>query len=216
MSNPVRTRKTRAKNATQHPGYTQQKPCQPADSNMEAIKARKAEAATATRAAAAVAKKVNSTRLSKFEQEAMDLEDILVATPCPNFTPITSRTLPSASEPSAAGSVIESEVSTDKVDLDKAMYNPGSTTEDNTESRLSVLPTSPLKRTYAEVASSLHKRSTKLAASGVKAPPAAKPAKLAPAKPVAAQSKAPSDSAMESDSTAPYRPFNPQTPAPLK
>ena len=208
--------KTRAKNATQHPGYAQRKPRQPADSNTAAIKARKAEAATAARAAAAVAKKLNSARLSKFEQEAMDLEDILAATPRPNFTPITSRALPSASEPSAAGSAIESEVGTDKVDLDKAMYNPGSTTEDDTESELSVLPTSPLKRTYAEVASSPHKGSTKPAASGVKAPPAAKPAKPAPAKLVAAQSKAPSDSATESDSTAPSRPFNPQTPAPSK
>ena len=216
MSNPVRTMKTRAKNATQHPGYAQRKPRQPADSNTAAIKARKAEAATAARAAAAVAKKVNSARLSKFEQEAMDLEDILAATPRPNFTPITSRALPSASEPSAAGSVIESEVGTDEVDLDKAMYNPGSTTEDDTESELSVLPTSPLKRTYAEVASSLHKGSTKPAASGVKAPPAAKPAKPAPAKLVAAQSKAPSDSATESDSTAPSRPFHPQPPAPSK
>ena len=121
--------KTRAKNATQHPGYAQRKPCQPADSNTVVIKARKA-----------VAKKVNSAQLSKFKQEAMDLEDILAATPRPNFTPITSRTLPSASEPSAAGLVIESEVGTDEVDLDKAMYNPGSTTEDNTESKLAVLP----------------------------------------------------------------------------
>ena len=93
MSNPVRTMKTRAKNATQHPGYAQQKPRQPADSNMVVIKARKAEAATAARAAAAVAKKVNSAQLSKFKQEAMDLEDILTATPHPNFTPITSRRL---------------------------------------------------------------------------------------------------------------------------
>ena len=157
MSNPVRTMKTRAKNATQHPGYAQRKPHQPADSNTVAIKARKAEAATATRAVAAVAKKVNSARLFKFEQEAMDLEDILTATPRPNFTPITSRALPSASEPSAAGSVIESKVGTNEVDLDKAMYNPGSTTEDDTKSELSILPTSPLKRTYTEVASSPHK-----------------------------------------------------------
>ena len=133
-----------------------------------------------------------------------DLEDILAATPCPNFTPITSHALPSASDPSAAGLVIESEVSTDEVNLDKAMYNPGSTTEDDTESELSVLPTSPLKRTYTEVASSPHKGRTKPAASGVKAPLAAKPTKLAPAKLVAAQPKAPSDSAMESDSTAPF------------
>ena len=216
MSNPVHTMKNTAKNATQHPGYTQQKPHQPADSNMVAIKARKAEAATAARAAAAVVKKVNSAWLSKFKQEAMDLEDILVATPHPNFTPITSHALPSASEPSAAGSVIESEVGTGEVNLDKAMYNPGSATEDDTESELSILPTLPLKITYAEVASSPHKGSTKPAASGVKAPPATKPAKPAPAKLVAAQSKAPSDSVMESDSTAPSRPFNPQPPAPSK
>ena len=73
-----------------------------------------------------------------------------------------------------------------------------------------------MKRTYNEVASSLHKGRTKLAASGVQAPLAAKPTKLAPAKLVAVQPEAPSDSAMESDSTAPSQPFNPQTPAPLK
>ena len=89
MSNPNCTMKTRGKNATQHPGYIQWKPYQPADSNMAAIKARKAEATTAARAAAAVVKEVNSAQLSKFEKEAMELEAylwlFLVATSLPSL-----------------------------------------------------------------------------------------------------------------------------------
>ena len=83
MSNPIHTMKTRAKNAIQHPGYAQQKPSQPADSNTAVIKARKAKAATAVKAAVTVVKKVNNTWLYKFKQEAMDLGDMLMATLIP-------------------------------------------------------------------------------------------------------------------------------------
>ena len=112
--------------------------------------------------------------------------------------------------------MFESKVDTDKVNPEKVTYNPGSTTEEDTKSELSVLSTPPLKRTYTEVASSLYKGRGKLAASGAKAAPAAKPTKPAPAKLVAAQPKVQFDSAREFDSTRPSQLFNPQTPAPLK
>ena len=78
--------------------------------------------------------------------------------------------------------------------------------EKDTESELSILHTSPLKRTYTEVASSPHKggaAKAKPTAAGVKAALAAKPTKLAPTK-LAAEVL--SDSVMESDSILPPSP----------
>ena len=60
MSNPVHTMETRVKNATQHPGYVQQKPHQPADSNAMMVKLKKTEATAAAKAAKVVVKKVNN------------------------------------------------------------------------------------------------------------------------------------------------------------
>ena len=131
------------------------------------------------------------------------MEDMLGATPHPHFTPATGR----ASEPSAAGPVLPSEVDTDEVNPDKVTYQPGLTTENDTESELSVLPTLPWKRTYAEVASSPHKggaAKAKPAAAGAKASLAAKPAKLAPMKLAAVEAL--SDSVMESNSILPPSP----------
>lgn len=198
---------TRAKNADQHPGHVQRKPRQP---GVRTVKAKKAEATKAAKAAKAAAKTVNSARLAKYEGDAMEREDMLDVTPRPNFTPAAGRSLPPASEPSAAGSVLESEVDTDEVNPDKATYEPGSTTEDDdAESMLSALPTSPAKRSYAEVASPRRKggaANPAAGAAGAKAAPATKATKPASTKLPAAQPEAASDSATESDSLPPPSP----------
>ena len=85
MSNPACTITTRAKNAAQHPGYAQQQPCQPVDSNTGLTKAKKSEAARVAKTTKAVVKKLNASVFSKFEQHAMEREDMLNVTPCPNF-----------------------------------------------------------------------------------------------------------------------------------
>ena len=143
----------RAKNATQHPGHVQRKPCQPVGPD---AKSKKVDAAAA-KAAKAAARRLGAEWIAEFEQDAMEKEDILDVTPHPIFTPTAGCTLIPTSDPSAATSVLESEVDTDEMNPDKRTYNPGSTTDDNLESDLSAIPTSPTKRTYAKVASPKHK-----------------------------------------------------------
>ena len=60
--------------------------------NASLTKAQKAEAARAAKVKKAAAKRLNATRLSKFEQDTMDGEDILNVTPHPNFTPAAGHT----------------------------------------------------------------------------------------------------------------------------
>ena len=151
MSNPARTITTRAKNATQHPGYAQRQPRQPADPNAGLTKAKKAEAARAAKAKKAAVKKLNISAFSKFEQDAMEREDLLNVTPRPNFRQKAGRVVSSGS--AGAGSVIESEVDTDEIVPDKATYQPSPTPDDDSLSDLSAVPSSPVKKTYAEVAS---------------------------------------------------------------
>jgi hypothetical protein len=163
MSTESRRMSTRATNATQHPGYIQRKPRQPADTKP---KSKRAEA----KAEKAIAKKLGAARLAKFEQDAMEQENVLDATPRPNFTPTASRTQVPAFETSPL-SFPESEGDTDEMNPDKATYNSGPTTEEDTDKEY-VVPSSPPKRTYAEVASPPRKSrvatGTK-AASGIKA-----------------------------------------------
>ena len=61
---------TRARNATQHPGFVQWKPCQPVGPD------EKVDAAAA-RAEKAAAKRLGAEWLAKFKQDAMEKEDML-------------------------------------------------------------------------------------------------------------------------------------------
>ena len=77
----------------------------------------------------------------------------LMLTPCPNFTPTAGHIIVPTSKPSPIGSVIESDVDTNDLIPDKALYKPSSTTEEDTND-LSMVPIQvPIKITYAEVAS---------------------------------------------------------------
>ena len=125
MSTESHKMSTRAKNATQHPGYVQQKPHQPA--NLKP-KSKRAEA----KAKKAIAKEQGAARLMKFEQDIMEREDVLNATPHPNFTPTARHTKVPAFETSPAG-LIKSEVDTNEMNPDKATYNPGPTTDKDTD-----------------------------------------------------------------------------------
>ena len=205
MSNPARSMTTRAKNATQHPGYVQRQPCQPAAPNMALTKAQKAEAARAAKVKKAAAKKLNATRLSEFEQDTMDREDVLNVTPHPNFTPAAGHI--SSSDPHGADSIIESEVDTDVMNPDKVAYQLGSATEGDSLSDLSAIPTSPVKRTYAEMASpkyksvaAVHAKATLGTTSAKLIAAATKPTKQAPAKLRVAQPEVLTDSQTRSHS----------------
>ena len=101
----------RAKNATQHPGHVQRKPCQPVGPD---AKSKKVDAAAA-KAAKAAARRLGAEWIAEFEQDAMEKEDILDVTPHPIFTPTAGCTLIPTSDPSAATSVLESEVDTDVI-----------------------------------------------------------------------------------------------------
>ena len=205
MSNPACSMTTRAKNATQHPGYVQRQPCQPAAPNTALTKTQKAEAARVAKAKKAAVKKLNAARLSKFELDTMDREDVLSVTPCPNFTPVAGR-FPS-SDPHGADSILESEVDTNEMNPDKATYQPGSATEGDLLSDLSAIPTSPVKRTYAEIASpnyksmaAVHAKATLGTTSAKSVAAATKPTEQAPAKLRAAQPEVLTDSQTRSHS----------------
>ena len=189
---------TRAKNATQHPGFVQQKPHQPVGPD---AKSKKVDAAAAA-AAKVAAKRLGAEQLAKFKQDAMEKEDMLDVTPHPIFTPTASHTL-IPSDPSTATSVLKSEVETDEMNPDKRTYNPGSATDDNLESNLSAIPTSPAKRTYTEVASPKHKP---VATTGMKAALGTQPVNSAPAMPKGAQSGNTSGLMMEPNSLPPPSP----------
>ena len=178
---------TRSKNATQHPGYVDKPPRKPTNPNTVTTKEKKENAAKA-KAAKAVAKKLGTAQLAKHEQEAMEREDMLDATPHPNFTPAANRMLTPASEVSAAKSVLESEIETDEANLDKATYQPDAVSNDNSLSTLSAVTT---KMSYAEAASPKPKHR---AVAGAKTALATKPAQQAPVKTKAVEA-AMSDSA---------------------
>ena len=101
MSTESHGMSTQARNATQHPGYIQRKPHQPANPKP---KLKRAEA----KVEKAIAKKLGAAQLTKFKQDAMEKKNVLNATPCPNFTPTASRTEVPAFETSPA-SFTESE-----------------------------------------------------------------------------------------------------------
>ena len=205
MSNPAHSMITRAKNATQHPGYVQQQPCQPAAPNAALTKAQKAEAARAAKVKKAAAKKLNTTRLSKFEQDALDREDVLNVTPHPNFTPAVGHIPPS--DPHGADTILDSEVDTNEMNPDKVTYQPGSATEGDSLSDLSAIPTLPVKRTYAKVASPKYKsmaavraKATLGTTSAKSVAAATKPTEQAPVKLRVAQPKALTNSQTRSHS----------------
>ena len=124
----------------------------------------------------------------------MEKENVLDATPHPNFTPTASCTEVPTFETSPVR-FTESEGDTDEMNPDKATYNPGPTTEDTNKEY--VIPSSPPKRTYAEVASPNHKSR---AVSGTKAALGIKTAEPAPERPKAAQSTHVSNSTTKYDS----------------
>ena len=134
---------TKAKNATQHPGHIQQKPCQPAGPS---AKSKKVD----TAAVKATAKRLGAEWHTKFEQDAIEREDVLDTTPCPIFTPTAGHALIPTSDPSSTTSVLKSGVDTDEMNPDKRTYNPSSTMEDDSDRDLSATPIA--KRTYTEVA----------------------------------------------------------------
>ena len=122
---------------------------------MGLTKAKKAKAARAVNVMKAAVKKLNALVFSKFVQDSMEREDMLNVTPHPNFNQTAGSIL--SSDPVTASSIIESDVDTDEVVPDKAMYQPSSTPDDDSLSDLSIVPSLPVKRTYAEVASPKHK-----------------------------------------------------------
>ena len=198
---------TRSKNATQHPGYVDKPPRKPTDPNKVTTKEKKAIAAKA-KAAKAVSKKLGAARLAEYEQEAMEREDMLDATPRPNFTPAADRMLAPSSEVGAAESVVESEIETDEANPDKATYQPDAVSDDDSLSTLSTVTT---KMSYAEAASPKPKRR---AVAGAKTALAPKPAQQAAPIKMKAVKAAESDSATESDSPPPTP--QPKAPASAK
>ena len=136
----------------------------------------------------------------RFEQDAMEREDVLDATPCPNIAPTASCTKVPAFETSPAG-LIKSEVDTDEMNPDKAIYNPGPTTDEDTDE--STVAPSCLKRTHAKVAS-LNTKSR--VASGIKAALGIKAAEPAPEKLKNAQSEHGSNCTTKHNSVPPLPP----------
>ena len=133
------------------------------------------------------------------------MEDVLSVTPRPNFTPVAG-CIPS-SDPHGADSILESEVDTNEMNPDKAMYQPGSAMEGDSLSDLSAIPTSPVKRTYAKVASLKYKsvaavraKATLGTTSAKSVAAATKPTEQAPAKLRAAQPEVLTDSQTRSQS----------------
>ena len=98
-------------------------------------------------------KRCGAARVAKFEQEAMECEDMLNASPHPIFTSTVDHSSAPPSNPSAPSSVIESEVDMNEMDPDKGTNKPGSTTEESSTDNLTAIPTSLPKRTYTKVAS---------------------------------------------------------------
>ena len=140
---------TRASNKNAHPGLVDQTTCKPADPSKMAAKATK----EAEKIAKATTKKLGAAQLKEFEQDTMARKNMLDGTPHPTtLTPLVSRTMVPGSDLGIGSSIVESDVDTDEMNPEKMMYQPGTTTEDDTSS-LSATPTSPLKRTYAKVAS---------------------------------------------------------------
>ena len=149
-----------------------------------------------------------------------------------------------SSDPNGADSILESEIDTNEINPDKVMYQPGSAMEGDLLSDLSAIPTFPVRRTYAKVASLKYKSreavhveatlgtmSAKLVAAATK-PTEQAPVKLKVVQPkvlVNSQTKShvlnrKADKAHESDSvtestptlTVLLQPPNLKTPTPLK
>ena len=152
MSTELKRMATWTKNASQHPGYAQRKPRQPAAPAGNKSKTKKEEAAV-VKAEKIATKRRGAARVAKFEQEAMECEDMLNASPHPIFTSTVDHSSAPPSNPSAPSSVIESEVDMNEMDPDKGTNKPGSTTEESSTDNLTAIPTSLPKRTYTKVAS---------------------------------------------------------------
>ena len=149
MSTQLQRMTMRVKNANQHPSYVQMKlhkSLVPADKPKV-----KRAAAKAAKLAKATTKEISIACALKYEHNAMEREDMLNATPHPNFNSTTSchNTVP-ASDPSTFGMVSESNMD-DEMNPDKGTYKSGSTTEDNLANNFFIILS--CKRTYAEVAS---------------------------------------------------------------
>ena len=113
-------------------------------------KARKTKKVAAT-TAKVIAKQLGTTHVSKFEQDEMEREDKLDATPHLIFTPALSCIGVSVADPNS-DAFNANKNDSEMLDLDKGNYQPG-TTEDYSDDLFEV-PTSPMqKRTYTKAAS---------------------------------------------------------------
>ena len=113
-------------------------------------KARKTKK-VAVAAAKVVANQLGAACVSKFEQDEMEREDMLDATPHPIFTPAPGCIGVLVADPNS-DAFDDNTNDSEMLDLDKGNYQPG-TTEDYSDDLFEV-PTSPMqKRTYAEAAS---------------------------------------------------------------
>lgn len=140
---------TRALNKNTHPGLVDQTTHKPADPSKMAAKATK----KAEKIAKVTTKKLGAAQLKEFERDAMAREDMLDGTPYPmTLTPLVGCTVVPGSDLGISSSIVKSDMDTNEMNPEKMTYQPGTTTEDDTSS-LSAIPTLPLKRMYAEVAS---------------------------------------------------------------
>lgn len=140
----------RTKNASQHPGYIQKKPCEPA---VDKPKMKK-QTGDAVKAEEAAAKKFGAARVLEFKKDTMAKEEMLDVTPHPVFSSTAGRHdhVP-ASGPGAPGSISKSNVDIDELNPDKGTCKSVSMTENDSADNLSIALVLPPKGTYAEVVS---------------------------------------------------------------
>ena len=125
----------RTKNASQHPGYIQKKPCKLAI-NKPQMKKKTGDAVKAEKAAA---KELGAACVLEFEKDTMKKEEMLDVTPHPVFSSTAGHHdhVP-ASSPGAPSYISESEVDIDELNPDKGMCKSGFTTEDDSADNLSI------------------------------------------------------------------------------
>ena len=140
--------KHNTKNMDQLPGYAQRQPHQP---GVEKSRKTKNVAATTAKAAKVVAKQLGATCVSKFEQDEMERENMLDATPHLIFTPAPGHIGVLVADLNS-DAFDDNKNDSEMLDLDKGNYQPG-TAEDYSDNLFEV-PTSPMqKKTFAEAAS---------------------------------------------------------------
>lgn len=134
----------RTKNASQHPGYIQKKPCEPA---IDKPKTKK-QTGDAVKAEEAAAKKLGAACVLEFKKDTMEKEEMLDVTPRPVFSSTAGHHdhVP-ASGPGAPSSISKSDVDIDELNPDKGTCKSVSTIEDDSADNLSIALVSPPKHT---------------------------------------------------------------------